>query len=176
MGLPIEDIELFYKLHPVLLLYANQRLNVVPDCKTMMSFMELPIQSKVKIRDALIENKELFDGFVNDNPNNLMTDELGIVLSWKNLIKGKLYIFRHLKNYSIFLDWKDNNSKAYGVYSLNTDFRDMIPNPPVMVHLVLLPFKGKIIFDGMMSYHRIFFGGGIMKNVAHRCQLHGHSG
>jgi len=46
MKLSEEDVELFYKLHPALLFYTNQRKGVLREVTTMEEFIELPIEEK----------------------------------------------------------------------------------------------------------------------------------
>ena len=36
---------------------------------------------------------------------------------------------------------------------------------PVRVQTVLLPFKGQIVYDGLMSIYRIYFGSGIKASL-----------
>ena len=37
--------------------------------------------------------------------------------------------------------------------------------PPIMVQAVLLPFKGKIIYDGILSFYNVYFGRGIRSGL-----------
>jgi hypothetical protein len=39
---------------------------------------------------------------------------------------------------------------------------------PVYVKAVLLPFKGRIIYDGLMQSYSVYFGGGISGNAANQ--------
>jgi len=65
-----------------------------------------------------------------------------------------------LKNYTIFIGEK---SQVYGVLGLYDNLDDLSPGRPLptMVRAVLLPFKGKIVYDGMLEAYNIFIGGGI---------------
>ncbi len=165
MKLPEEDTELFYKLHPALLFYTSQRKGVVRSITTLEEFMQLPIEEKNKVREALYKYPELIDSFVKENPFNFSQDELEIVRSWKNFIKDEFYLFRYLKKYAIFLD--DNSPpKAYGVLALKSDFQEIVgPWLPVFLKAVLLPFKGRIIYDGILIPYPVTFGPGIRRNL-----------
>ncbi len=46
MKLSDEDVELFYKLHPALRFYTNQRKGILRDVTTIEEFMDLPIEEK----------------------------------------------------------------------------------------------------------------------------------
>lgn len=158
-----QDLEFFYKLHPALLLYANQELNII-DCSTTEDVIEMPPEEKIKIRDVLYDRISLIDSFVQENPFNFSSDELDIVLGWKHLIRGTFIIFRYLKKYAIFMS-NDSPPKAYGVLALTDDFSDMLGSPPIMVDAALLPFKGQVIYDGLMHTYPLYFGSGIRRSM-----------
>ena len=81
----------------------------------------------------------------------------------KNLLKGVFFIERLLKNHAIFIQ----EDKVYGVLGLTqgldkvTDYADL----PLYVDAVLLPFKGKIVYDGLLNYRNTYFGGGIKRSL-----------
>ncbi|MCE9561295.1 MAG: DUF6398 domain-containing protein [Planctomycetes bacterium] len=55
---------------------------------------------------------------------------------------------------------------AYGVLALSQPFEDLIgPHLPVLTQTVLLPFKDKIIYDGLITGYRIAFGPGIRRSL-----------
>ena len=56
--------------------------------------------------------------------------------------------------------------KAYGVLALADPFEELVgPYLPRLIHAVLLPFKDKIIYDGLLSGHNITFGGGVKRRL-----------
>ncbi len=158
-----QDLQLFYKLHPALLLYADQKLNML-DCSSTEEIIELPPGEKMAIREALYDRIDLIDSFVHENPFNFSSEELDIVLSWKHLVRGTFILFRYLKNYAVFLS-NDSPPRAYGVLALTDEFSDMLGSPPIMVETVLLPFNGHIIYDGLMYTYPLYFGSGIRKSM-----------
>ncbi|MCA9164553.1 MAG: hypothetical protein KDA62_16300, partial [Planctomycetales bacterium] len=101
------------------------------------------------------------ESFVNQNPAKFGQDELGIVLSWRHLVSGRFYAIRQLKNYMVFLS-STNPPVAYGVVALTDPLKDLIgPNLPQIVNAVLLPFKDRIIYDGLLGGYYISFGSDI---------------
>lgn len=166
MLLERKDAELFFKLHHTLMVYVNQRNHVVSNkVATPEEFAVLSPDVGVKIRDALIANLDLIESFVRENPAHLPADEIEVILSWRDLLTGKFIIFRELKKYTVFLS-TSAPTVAYGVLALSQPFEDLIgPSLPVMVRTVLLPFKGKIVYDGMMSSYNISFGPGIKRSM-----------
>ena len=165
MKLSEEDVELFYKLYHALLVYVNKKLNVVRGIKSPRDLKKLPIEKINKIRNRLYKHPELIDSFVAENPLNFSSDELKIISSWKNFVKGEFIILRYLKRYTIFLA-VDAPPKAYGVLALDTPFQDIFgPDIPIMVEAVLLPFKGDITYDGILLSYPIIFGGSFRRSL-----------
>jgi hypothetical protein len=166
MLLEIEDIDLFFRLHRTLLFFVNQRLRVIPaKITTPEEFAVLSAEVRLKVRDALLANIDLIESFVADNPAGLPEAELNIVRSWRHLVAGRFYVFRELKNYTVFLATGEQ-PVAYGVLALSQPFEDLIgPYLPVLVQTVLLPFKERIVYDGLMTGYHISFGPGIRRSL-----------
>jgi hypothetical protein len=166
MRLPPEDGLLFYKLYPALMLYANQKLAVVDEMASEMeAYLAVAAEKRLEVRNALHARQELIDAFVQENPAHLTADELAIVAQWKNAVVGTFYIFRYLKQYTIFLDDR-SPPKAYGVLAVADPIQELLgDNVPILTKAVLLPFKGKIIYDGLLASYRVSFGPGIRKRL-----------
>ena len=165
-----EDTKLFYKLYRALLVYTNQQKGIIRSVTTVDEFMQLPSKEINKIREALYEQPELIDAFVQENLFNFSQDELEIVRSWNNFLKAEFYLFRYLKKYAIFLDNR-SPPKAYGVLALVSDFQNIVSQKlPVYLKAVLLPFKGQIIYDGILIPSPVSFGPGIRRDLKERYQ------
>jgi len=164
MKLSKEDIELFYRLYHPLLAYVNKKFEIIEDVDSSGDFKKFSIEEINKLRDRLYKHPELINSFVAENPLSFSENELKIINSWKEFVKGKFLIFRYLKNYTVFLDTNES-PKAYGVLALNSTFEEMVgPYLPVMVEAVLLPFNDKIIYDSIFSPYHMTFGGGIRRS------------
>ena len=166
MQLPRHELELFLKLHPALMCFVNLRLKVLPNAlSTPGEFAALSPEIRVKVRDALNSNLELIQAFVDENPANLSDSELDIVCSWRHLVAGKFYVMRELKKYTLFLS-TTSPAISYGVQALSQPIGDLVgPNQPVLTETVLLPFKDKIVYDGLMSRFSISFGAGMKREL-----------
>src|SRR3954454_14288543 len=104
MLLTPQDVELFFRLHRTLMFFVNQRLKVLPDdLASPEEFAALAPEVRLKVCDALLDHTDLIQSFVEENPAHLPEDELAIVRSWRHLVAGKFYIFRELKQYTLFL-------------------------------------------------------------------------
>ncbi|HAJ32209.1 MAG TPA: hypothetical protein DCK79_02380 [Candidatus Atribacteria bacterium] len=164
MKLSKEDVDLFYRLYYPLLVYVNKKFEIIKGIDSPEDFKKFSIGEISKLRDRLYKHPELINSFVAENPLNFSTNELKIIGSWKEFVKGRFLIFRYLKNYTVFLD-TDESPKAYGVLALNTAFEEMVGSYlPVMVEAVLLPFSGKIVYDGILFPYSMTFGGGIRRS------------
>ena len=166
MLLEPQDVELFFKLHRSLMFFVNERLKVVSDdIASADAFAALSPQVRLKVRDAFLGHTDLIQQFVDENPANLNEDELDIVRSWRHLVAGQFYVFRELAKYTVCLS-SDKQPVAYGVLALSQPFEDLIgPYLPVLTQTILLPFKGMIVYDGLMSSYNISFGPGIRRNL-----------
>ena len=165
MNLAFDEGKLFYDLYAALLSFVNRKLRVsLEQFSDARGYMSAPPEARVAIRDALFAHRELIDEFVKENPAKFSVDELKIVGTWKHAIVGKFYVFRYLTNYTIFLTGGGSPNKAYGVLGLANPLEEVIgPNLPRLLTTVLLPFRGKIIYDGLVAGYNITFGGGIKR-------------
>ena len=163
--LPAADAALFIRLHVALLVYVNRKLGVVPGVDSEEAFRKSSMEDKAKIRDSLYASPQLIDSFVAENPARLSSDELTLVAAWKQAVVGKFYIFRYLKRYTVFLDDKEP-PKAYGVLGITDEIENVFRrDPPIFVETVLLPWRDKIIYDGLVRFYNVYFGAGIRTSL-----------
>jgi hypothetical protein len=154
-----EDAVLFHKLNPLLLAYAVQRVAPAGKRQELESRIGIFAEAAVEARDLLFSNPDLIGHFVSENPENLSNSELEIISSWKNFRRGSFIIERVLKNFAVFLEFKENGT-GYGVVGLLSEIDEMLGFQPlpVQVETVLLPWKGRIIHDGFFVRYSICFG------------------
>jgi len=166
MLLDPNELDLFFRLHKALMFFVNQRLKVIPDkASTPEEFAALSPQVRLKVRDAFLENLDLIESFAAEKPAHFSEDELDIVRSWRHLVHGRFYVFRELAKYTVFLSTTDP-AIAYGVLALSQPFEDLIgPHLPVLTQTVLLPFRDKIVYDGLISSFNLSFGPGIRRGL-----------
>ena len=158
MLLTPEDAALFFKLMPALQVFANQKLQMIKSLDTVKQYQNISNTQRVKLRNAVYQQLELIDEFVRVNPSGFSSDELAVVSGWKNFVAGDFMIERVLKKYAILI----GNNKVYGVLALTEPFPQVLGGMPLPAYVktVLLPFKGKIIYDGLMERYSILFGHG----------------
>lgn len=166
MILSPEDARLFFALHAKLMQFVNQRLNVVPDVDSPQQFAQLSPEDRVKVRDAFVNQMSLIESFVEQNPYDLNASELEIILGWKHSVVGKFFLFRQLKKHMVFLS-SDTPTIAYGVVALTQSFHEVSGSRlPLLQETMLMPFRGQIVYDGLLTGHNISFGGGIKQMLA----------
>ncbi|MBU2638560.1 MAG: hypothetical protein KJ955_06300 [Nanoarchaeota archaeon] len=158
MKLTKEDTDLFYKLNWPLLFYANQKHNVIP-CLKEPDFKKEDLEKVARLHEKLNKEPALIDSFIAENPFKLNQEELDIVRSWKKAVRGKFLVMKHTEQGAIFFE-ETKDPKAYAVLGLYDDFDMMIPKEylPVVLETVLIPFKGKIIYNGIFMPYNIHFG------------------
>ncbi len=161
---PIEA-KLFFDLMLSLQFYVNDKLKLLSGFDTVEEYTKLTdSDDKAKVNEALFANKHLFDNFIDENPFNFSMADLFHVSKWKKCIEGTFYIERYLKNYAIFISEDD---KVYQVTALSNSFDEIFPKYmlPQRVKTRLLPFQDKIIYDGLLTTYKLFFGSGITNNL-----------
>src|SRR5437016_4213663 len=147
MLLSPEDGELFFKLNRALMFFVAQRSNLVDDdVTTPNQFSSSTLELRLNVREAFLKaHADFIDSFLAQNPPHLQRDELDIVASWRHLVHGRFYIFRELKNYTVFLS-SDQPPIAYGVLAVTETFEELVDRPlPILVEALLLPFKNRIV-------------------------------
>ncbi len=164
MKLSKEDVDLYYKLHWSLLSYVNQKYRVLGGSIEPILMKENP-QKVMELYEKLFSNIELIDSFASENPFNFNREELDIVRSWKNYVKDRFLIMAHLKDYSVFMT-TGKDQKAYGVLGLIDEIEDVVPPfMPLYVETILFPFKGRIIYCGLMSTYNIHIGSNMRRSI-----------
>jgi hypothetical protein len=159
-----EEADLFFKLMWGLQFYVNRQSQILPNIESREEYAALPMAEKVKVRDALWAHPDLIDAYAQTNPDGLSIGEMEIVRAWKQFISGSFQVFRFLKKYTVFIGEK---SQVYGVLGLHDRLEEKFHGRPlpIMVQAVLLPFKGQIVYDGLLQSYNLVFGGGIRSTL-----------
>src|SRR5271165_1649719 len=108
---------------------------------------------------------DLIDAFANENPFGFDETDLEIMRSWKHLVAGTFYAYRQLQQCMVFLS-STEPVIAYGVVALFDPFEVVIgPHLPRMVKTTLLPFQGRIVYDGLVTGYNMTFGSGVRRRL-----------
>lgn len=150
MNLSFDEGRLFYDLYAAILSFLNRKLNVAPEpFSNAAEYMSVSPEERLAIRDALFDKRELIDEFVAKNPAQLSAEQLRIVSTWKDVLPGKSYVFRYLKNHTVFLTSGISPAKAYGVVGLADPMEFVVgPSLPRLVTTVLCRFMERSSMTG----------------------------
>lgn len=159
MQLSQAEAEHFFSLFKPLLIYTNQQFKIIKGLNQPEDIETLSLEQTAQIRNKLYEHPELFDQYIQISKQELTPEDISLIQTWKkNFLPGRFFVFRYLKKYTIFLSTEEPY-KAYGVLSLYTSFREIFGSSlPTLIETVLLPFKDKIISDGIFQGSNIYFG------------------
>jgi hypothetical protein len=160
MLLSREDAQLVYKLHCALMQFVMEQVPRAGDPAPVAAYQSLTAEQRQEVTKALLGRLDLIDAFVAANPARLADEELRIVSSWRYLVTGRFIALRQLKQHMVLLAC-DGKTTAYGVTGLVDSMERVIPKPlPAMIETVLLPFRGRIVYDGIVSTFNVEFGAG----------------
>lgn len=172
MKLSDPEIRTFFTLWYRLIWDINQKHTIVPNLKKPVYGERVDMKPIFAIREQLWENPQWIDEFLVDcdcasgRCNELTETERGILAGWRNnFIKGKFIIVKHTAKYSLFMP-VDNLKHIYCVYGISEHIKEIASDEiPLMVNAVLLPFNGRIIYDGFLSSFNVSFGKGIREDL-----------
>lgn len=160
------DAGQFFRLLWALQSYVNGRLGLLPGITSPEQYASVPSEEKLAVRQALWDDPKLLEAFLVSNPADLPPQELQVVRAWQGRLVGDYYILRYLKRQTIFLS-TGQDDRVYGVLGLFDPIEGVMGwRPlPIQVRAVLLPFKGRIVYDGLLESYAITFGSGIRSGL-----------
>jgi hypothetical protein len=169
MMLDLESEDRFLDLYAHLLVYVNDRFDVLDNVETIADISERDTGELLPLRERLYEQDtaEIIEAFVDENPAELSKDDIQTVAGWTDYEYGEFVVVRHLSDYAVFLDW-DDPPRAFGVKAVRMSFTDLWPEErlPVFVSSVaLLPFEGQIVTDGWLAIQRVVAGGNLSTDI-----------
>ncbi len=167
MLIPESEAAEFIALYVGLLYYAGDARGIIPEDMSFDDFLDELLEVKVDCRDALYEPQPMFNEFLEDNAGQMSAEQQEIVRAWNDhYVRGKFVVLQHLKQHTIFLS-TDAQPKAYAVLGLTTELSDMAPKAylPLLMETTLLPYKNKIVCDGLVRVSPIIIGSNMARNM-----------
>ncbi|MCB0650669.1 MAG: hypothetical protein KDC85_05285 [Saprospiraceae bacterium] len=164
MRLNEQEYNQYIRIHPKLIYFAGKKLALFPKNTTLEKFLGWSVEKKYPIREALYENLHLLDEFIHEFSKELSKEDIELIQQFKHFTKGTFVVVKLTSEHAIFMD----DQFAYEVLALSDPFEMFWGNNlPVMVEAVLLPFKDKIIYDGIISSYPILIGPGMKESIMH---------
>jgi hypothetical protein len=77
---------LLYLMWP-LQFFVNQRVKIAPELKTLDAYKTCTAEITLRVCQALYEDIDLIDAFIEANPGDFSADMLAIVASWNSILK-----------------------------------------------------------------------------------------
>jgi hypothetical protein len=165
MILQPHETKRFYRIWFAMLSYANRQLKLVRELPESPQDGSIDVQDAFKIASAVWDDDALRYSFIEENPTGLPPEDLALARSWDRRVAGDFYIFRFLKKYTVLIGSGDP-APVYGVLGLVSPIEEVLPGPlPRLARMTLLPFEGRITYDGLMAPYSVYFGSGIRGNL-----------
>lgn len=163
-NLPEEDGALFYRLFLPLLNYVNEKLHI-NELRDIDKQDSLNPEKVKEIANVLWDDTSLIDEYIELRKTELPKEHQAVLKGWKRCIKGRFIIERDLKNGSILISLDDN--RVFLVRGIITSLEEMMMfyPYPLPADAVLLPYRGVIITDGLLTTMNIFFGSNLKKQM-----------
>ncbi len=171
-----DDAQLFYRLWLGLLDYVNRKHKIDKTIGRLSSPKGLDIRRLIPIREKLLRDASAIDEYI--ALNACLNDEEKVILSgWKKAVENDFIIMKHFKKHSVLMTI-ERTPLLYGVVGIYSTWGEMVPKEilPTTVRTVLLPFNGRVIYDGIIQNDKIRYGGGYKKsfNAAYHCAKNGY--
>lgn len=156
------EVKDFFRLINGLMLYTNGQLGIHPKIQDVKKLVAAGAGPQADLCKAFYDDTSIIERYAGANPDGLSAEDLATVRSWRFFVRGKFLVYRYTEDYTTFIYMECGDPpKAYAVLSLNTPLGMMLgPNLPVMVEATLLPFRSRIIHDGIISTYSVCFGKG----------------
>ena len=163
MLLAPEDAALFYRAWGALLTWVNEQRSIVPRFPRPTPGHPIDASLVTEIRKVVWAEDALREQFLAEGAADLAAEERELIASWGHRVKSSFIVFRHLRKHSIFM-----SGGVYGVLGIYTPLEVLLPDVPMFVEAVLIPFRDMIITDGLIQSPGVHlsFGGGARRGFA----------
>lgn len=163
MNLSEPEYQEFLDAHQSLILYAGKRKKILGEKLTLKELRE-GVENKTVMAsaNAFYDNPEILNDFLTKNPEKLSTETLAIAKEFRHFVKGDFFVYKYFKGYTAFI--KDD--LVYGVHALSDPFEAFFGNHlPTYIQTVLLPYKDKIVYHGILLGGGMRFGSGYKRSL-----------
>lgn len=144
-----EEVEEFFDVYMALLQYTNDLYEINDDVYSIVDREFDSVESLIDIREHLFNHKHIIDDFVSENPFDFPDDYLQVAEDFKMGILDSFIVCEVGMDYALLMDRKEN---IYKIAGLHSDMRTvLVEKPPYWLNTLLLPFKGRIIYDGIVA-------------------------
>lgn len=146
MHLSLEQSDRFLDLVDSLLLYVNDRFHVVRDLDPDQDD-PLVDDKAALIAHTLWDNPDVIDAYLLSNPDEIDSEDLATVASWKDGLHKTFSLVRYQNGVGLFMD----ESHVFAVCGVTMDVEEALGRTPAIVETTLLPFDDVIVYDGFVD-------------------------
>jgi hypothetical protein len=146
--------ERFLELYGRLLVYVNDRFDIIDGIDSYEAFSEAFMNEIRPIRERLYEGntESIIAEFVEKNPADMSDTELEVVEAWRDYELCEFAaVVEHRAADTVFLE--PESPRAFAATAIHNPFEQQFPEsglPVVLNDLVVLPFEGEIVPDGWL--------------------------
>ena len=144
-----KDTRLFYKLYFSILDFVNSKEHIIPNKKIEPNIYIEP-DELVNLIEVFWKDKDRFiDEYIEKNPSNFTFRNLNIISDFRYGMRKNFLLVVYEKNYTVLNDEGIN----YMVKGLNENLDKFIApeKTPMLMQTAIMPFNGRIIYDGFIS-------------------------
>ncbi len=161
-----EECKLFYETWYGLMSFINEKKHLIkakikPEYPNAVSDVRIH-----KIREVLWKNPELIDEYI--DATILPKEKLEILKQWRaGYKKDAFFIIEYQRDFAVAIGRDENGKdKLYGIKGISNSVAETLQHQfPVYVDTVLLPFRGKIIYDSFLGTMPIKYGDNIKSSI-----------
>jgi len=141
--------------------FINEKLNVV-DANIKAEYPN-DVSDEIihKVREILWENPQLIDEYISEtNPDK---EKIDVLKLWKTNHKNGMFILlEYQQDYAVALAPNEKGEdRLYGIKGISNSISNVLRRPlPLTIETVILPFKGKIIYDSFIIPMPLAYGKG----------------
>lgn len=148
-----KDTRLFYRLYFSILDYVNSFEQIIPNKKIDPNIYIEP-DELVNLIEVFWKDKDRFiDEYIEKNPSNFTFRNLNIISDFRYGMRKNFLLVAYEKKYTVLNDEGIN----YMVKGLNENLDQFIApeKTPMLMQTAIMPFNGRIIYDGFISTSNI---------------------
>ena len=156
-----DEIILFFETWFGLIGFVNEQKKVVDEIIEPIFPNPTDDRTVVKVRDVLWENPRLINDYL--HAATLPQEKIKLLESWRDhRLKGDFLLVEYTPAFAVLMATKNRkHGKLYGVKGISHPLSTIMQRElPILIEAVLLPFKGKIIFDSFIYSKAVVFGEG----------------
>ena len=157
-----ENAKRFFNIMMPLESWINRKYQLFPELGERFTQRDVNMSQVHKLMNELWGHANSIRDYLAECGDTLSEADRQIISGWTRFVRGRFMIERYLKSGAIFIP-VDGKKRVYLVSGITSEIEENIPRNalPVMVQTTLIPFMGRIIYDGLMVPFSVAFGGGI---------------